>query len=390
MSDVSPLKNTERLLWIDAARGFAILGIFVVNIGAFSAPYFMYGGEEDAWNSTADQFIQAFIDMFFQASFYTLFSILFGFGLQILKERLVEKDVRVIPFLFRRILILIGFGMVHAFLIWHGDILLSYGVIGLVFLLFVYRRAKTLVVWGILLLGVNVFFYSGMLYNVRALLGGYDSGKINQVNRNYGSDDLFVILRQNMNDWLYSNSVFSSILLLMTLLPLFLFGMYIARKGWLHKPDLHKQKLWTMWGISLIVFLVLKVGPYLYGNPIWFSYIQDNVGGTASALFYLISIMLFFRFRIGKKVLLPFTYVGRMSLTSYISQSVICFILFYGVGFGLYGSVRPVVAMGIVVIVYSLQVIGCKWWLERYRFGPVEWLWRSLTYKKKQPLKKTD
>lgn len=390
MSDVSPLKNTERLLWIDAARGFAILGIFVVNIGAFSAPYFMYGGEEDAWNSTADQFIQAFIDMFFQASFYTLFSILFGFGLQILKERLVEKDVRVIPFLFRRLLILIGFGMVHAFLIWHGDILLSYGVIGLVFLLFVYRRAKTLVVWGILLLGVNVFFYSGMLYNVRALLGGYDSGKINQVNRNYGSDDLFVILRQNMNDWLYSNSVFSSILLLMTLLPLFLFGMYIARKGWLHKPDLHKQKLWTMWGISLIVFLVLKVGPYLYGNPIWFSYIQDNVGGTASALFYLISIMLFFRFRIGKKVLLPFTYVGRMSLTSYISQSVICFILFYGVGFGLYGSVRPVVAMGIVVIVYSLQVIGCKWWLERYRFGPVEWLWRSLTYKKKQPLKKTD
>nr|WP_164670404.1 DUF418 domain-containing protein [Virgibacillus doumboii] len=390
MSNVSPLRGSDRLTWIDAARGFAILGIFVVNIGAFSAPYFLYGGEDDAWTSTVDQYTQAFIDIFFQASFYTLFSILFGFGLQILKERLVEKNIDVIPFLFRRLFILIGFGMVHAFLIWHGDILLSYGVVGLFFLLFVHRRAKTLIVWGILMLGLNVFYYSSLLYNVRAFLGGYDSALINQVKRNYGSGDLFAVLTQNMNDWLYANGVFSSILLLMTLLPLFLFGMYIARKRWLHKPDVHKRKLWVLWGISLLFFIVLKMGPHLYGNPIWFSYIQDNVGGTASALFYLFSITLLFQSEIGKRIFMPFTYVGRLSLTNYISQSVISFVLFYGVGFGLYGSVRPITAMGIVVIVYILQILGSKWWLKKYRFGPLEWLWRSLTYKKKQPLRKAE
>src|SRR5699024_11562920 len=82
MNTAEPLQKSERMMWIDAARGFAILGIFVVNIGAFSAPYFLYGGEKDAWSQAIDQFTHVMIDIFFQASFYTLFSLLFGFGLQ--------------------------------------------------------------------------------------------------------------------------------------------------------------------------------------------------------------------------------------------------------------------------------------------------------------------
>ncbi|MGP4106635.1 DUF418 domain-containing protein [Virgibacillus sp. L01] len=390
MNSVSPLQESERLTWIDAARGFAILGIFVVNIGAFSAPYFMYGGEEDAWTSAIDQNTQVFIDIFFQASFYTLFSILFGFGFQVLKERLVEKSIDVYPFLFRRLFILICFGLVHAFLIWHGDILLSYGVVGLFLVAFVNRAKKTLLIWGSLLLGMSVYFYSSFLYDLRALLGGYDVSKINLVKENYSSSDLAVILTQNANDWLYSNGLLSWLLLSTTLLPLFLFGMFIARKRWLHKPDEHKGTILTVWFISLLFFAALKMGPYLYGNPVWFSYIQDNLGGTASALFYLSSITLLARSSFGKKLIKPFTYVGRMSLTNYITQSIICFILFYGIGFGLYGSVRPIVAMGIVAVVFSLQIICSRWWLARYRFGPLEWLWRSLTYKEKQPLRKAE
>ncbi|MFC4559221.1 DUF418 domain-containing protein [Virgibacillus kekensis] len=388
MNTVSPMQGPERLTWIDAARGFAVLGIFVVNIGAFSAPYFMYGGEDDAWTSPTDQFIQAFIDIFFQASFYTLFSILFGFGIQILKERLEEKNIAVIPFLLRRLLVLIGFGIVHAFLIWHGDILLSYGVTGLLLLVFVYRKKITMLIWGALLLGGSVYYYSEMLYEFRAYLGSYDLLKIQQVTENYRSSDLSVILSQNLNDWLYGSSVFAYIMLLTTLLPLFLFGMYIARKRWLHKPEDHKLALWVGWTVSLLLFLALKLGPYLYGNPDWFYYIQDNIGGTACALFYLFSVTLIFRSTFGGKLLKPLTYIGRMSLTNYITQSIVCFVLFYGIGFGLYGTVRPLEAMGIIVVVYSLQILFSKWWLARYRFGPLEWLWRSLTYQKAQPLRK--
>ncbi len=390
MRSVSPLQGSERLTWIDAARGFAILGIFVVNIGAFSAPYFMYGGEEDAWTSAIDQNTQVFIDIFFQASFYTLFSILFGFGFQVLKDRLVEKNIDIYPFLFRRLFVLICFGLVHAFLIWHGDILLSYGVVGLFLVAFENRTKKTLLIWGTLLLGMSMYFYSSFLYDLRALLGGYDVSKINLVKENYSSSDLAVILTQNANDWIYSNGLLSGLLLSTTLLPLFLFGMFIARKRWLHKPDEHKRTILTVWFISLLFFAALKMGPYLYGNPVWFSYIQDNLGGTASALFYLFSITLLARSGFGKKLIKPFTYVGRMSLTNYITQSIICFILFYGIGFGLYGSVRPIVAMGIVAVVFSLQIICSRWWLARYRFGPLEWLWRSFTYKEKQSLRKAE
>lgn len=90
---MQPYQVNKRLEWIDAARGFAILGIFMVNIGSFSAPYFLYGGAEDAWTAGIDQFSLAFIDIFFQASFYTLFSILFGFGIQIQKDSLDKKKI---------------------------------------------------------------------------------------------------------------------------------------------------------------------------------------------------------------------------------------------------------------------------------------------------------
>ncbi|MFD1361028.1 DUF418 domain-containing protein [Lentibacillus salinarum] len=387
MNTAAPLQKSERMMWIDAARGFAILGIFVVNIGAFSAPYFLYGGEMGAWPSAIDQFTEAFIDIFFQASFYTLFSLLFGFGLHILKERLLEKHIAVNPFLFRRLMILIGFGLVHAFLIWHGDILLSYGIVGLCLMAFMFRGNQTILLWGMCMLGISVCLYTVMLYNVRDFLGNSNMTGISSAKASYASHDLSVILGQNMNDWLYSNGLFSYLLMGTTLLPLFLFGMYLARKRWLHHPAEHRRKLLTGWVISLILFIGLKAGPYLYGNPEWFSYAQDNLGGTASALFYLFSITLIGQSQLGQKVLKLFSYVGRMSLSNYILQSVICFVLFYGIGFGLYGSVRPIATVGIVIIVYSLQIVLSRWWLVRFRYGPLEWVWRSLTYKKRQPLR---
>ncbi|SFD37642.1 uncharacterized protein SAMN05216238_10152 [Lentibacillus persicus] len=387
MQTAAPLKRSERMMWIDASRGFAILGIFVVNIGAFSAPYFLYGGGMEAWSNQVDQAVQVIIDIFFQASFYTLFSILFGFGLQILKERLEEKAIAVKPFLYRRLFILIGFGLVHAFLIWHGDILLSYGIIGLVFTAFVFHDEKTILAWGSLILLVSVSLYTLMLYNVRDLLGTANTFEIRLAKENYASNDLGAILGQNLNDWLYSNSVFSYILLGTTLLPLFLFGMYLGKKRWLHRPADFKQELMKGWLISLFFFVVLKAGPYVFGNPDWFSYAQDNLGGSASALFYLFTITLLAQRRFGVKLLKPFSFVGRMSLSNYILQSLICFVLFYGIGFGLYGSVRPVEAMGVVVLVYTAQILFSKWWLARFRYGPLEWLWRSLTYRQRQPLR---
>lgn len=383
-----PVKEQNRIVWIDIVRGFAILGIFIVNIGAFSAPYFLYGGAENAWSEPVEQFIQMLIDVFFQGSFYTLFSILYGFSWQLMKDRLDIKGINYAAFLFRRQLILVGIGMVHAFLIWHGDILLSYGLIGLLLLFFIEVKDRTLLLWAVLLLGGSVSFFTISLYQVRYLLGGANETAISQAIESYSSTQLSVILGQNLQDWSNANSGIAFILLIITLLPLFLLGMYIARKQWLHEPQKHQQTLWRLLKISFFLFILLKLGPYSIGNPLWLSYLQDNLGGVASALFYIVLITLISQSALGLKIVMPFKYVGRMALSNYILQSVFCFILFYGIGFGLYGSIKPSIAILIVIVFYSLQIIGSKWWLSRFRFGPLEWIWRTLSYKKKQVIRK--
>lgn len=383
-----PVKEQNRIVWIDIVRGFAILGIFIVNIGAFSAPYFLYGGAENAWSEPVEQFIQMLIDVFFQGSFYTLFSILYGFSWQLMKDRLDIKGINYAAFLFRRQLILVGIGMVHAFLIWHGDILLSYGLIGLLLLFFIEVKDRTLLLWAVLLLGGSVSFFTISLYQVRYLLGGANETAISQAIESYSSTQLSVILGQNLQDWSNANSGIAFIFLIITLLPLFLLGMYIARKQWLHEPQKHQQTLWRLLKISFFLFILLKLGPYSIGNPLWLSYLQDNLGGAASALFYIVLITLISQSALGLKIVMPFKYVGRMALSNYILQSVFCFTLFYGIGFGLYGSIKPSIAILIVIVFYSLQIIGSKWWLSRFRFGPLEWIWRSLSYKKKQVIRK--
>lgn len=384
----TPISEKKRLIWIDAARGFAIFGIFIVNIGSFSAPFFMYGGQQEAWQAPIDQLTLAVIDIFFQASFYTLFSILFGFGFQIIQDRLKLKNMEIFPVLLRRLTLLTGFGFIHAFLIWHGDILLSYGIIGFLLLLFLNVQKKTLLVWAFLLLGGSVGLLSLALFAVRDYLDIANGPAIQQAMENYQNSNLITIWTQNYRDWLVANGGIGFIFLITTLLPLFLIGMYIARKRWLHEPEKYKSLLLKWWIVSLLFFIGLKMGPYVFGNPTWFSYIQDNLGGTASALFYIISITLFAQTKLGENMLKSFSYVGKMALTNYITQSIISFVLFYGAGFGLYGQVRPLTGVIIVLIVFILQVLVSRWWLKRFLYGPLEWVWRCFTYLKKQPFRR--
>lgn len=388
---VSPTAGKERLIWIDMARGFAILGIFIVNIGAFSAPYFLHGGADEAWDGLTDRTAQAVIDIFFQASFYTLFSILFGFGMQLMAERLPAKGLSVYPFMFRRLVVLLGLGAVHAFGLWHGDILLSYGAVGIVAMVFLRARAGVVLGAASVLLIGTVSLFTLLLYSMRDIMvdGSGSRPAVQQALENYQNDSITAIWAQNFRDWMYGNGSMSGLFfLLVVILPLFLFGMYLAKKRWLHDPERFQPILRRLWSVSMFVFIAVKAGPYLFGNPLWLSFFQDNIGGPASAMFYLLSITMLARQKKWQTPLLPFSYVGRMALTNYLLQSVISFVLFYGVGFGFYGHVGPALGMAIAISLFGLQILGSRWWLQRYRFGPVEWIWRSLTYGERQPFRR--
>ncbi|WLR47581.1 DUF418 domain-containing protein [Halobacillus litoralis] len=385
----SPLRESERLDWVDAARGLAILGIFMVNVPAFNAPYFLYGGAAEFWPSPLSHTVQNFIDIFFQASFYTLFSFMFGFGIQMMKDRLVEKQISYQRVIFRRLLVLTGFGLIHAFLIWHGDILLSYGVLGLVLLAFFNVNEKALLYWAFGMLAFLVLPLTFSLYMVRDQVQGIvHRPAIQEALVNYGSGSLVDIWRQNLADWVYANQWGNLPFLALSLIPMFLFGMYFCRKRWLHKPIDHLRSIKNVWVLTGILFLIFKAGPHLFGSPEWFQLAQDSIGGSASAIFYVSSITLLFQTSIGARIVHPLTWVGRMSLSNYILQSLISFILFYSVGFGWYGDVPPIGSLMIVLVIFTGQIFVSKAWLKKFRYGPLEWLWRTLTYGKKQPLKR--
>lgn len=384
----SPTTASNRLLWVDAVRGFAVFGIFIVNINSFGSPYFNNGSLYTPWNASLDQITVFIIDVFFQASFYTLFSVLFGFGVQIMIERLELKNIPLYPFLIRRFFLLICMGSIHAFLIWHGDILLSYGMVSLFLLMFLKVKNTSLLGWGVFLLGGCVWYITLQYYFLKEYLGQPNWERIEEALQNYQSNSIFTIWSYNLSEWVSKHEGINFILLILVLLSFFLFGMYIARKRWIHEPIKYRYTLIKLWIVFFLLFMGFKMLPYLFGNPLWFSYAQDNIGGLCSAIFYILTFTLIAQTKVGFKLIKPLAAVGRMALSNYILQTIFCFVLFSGVGFNLFGSVRPLVGVMIAIIVFLIQVLISNYWFKYFRFGPLEWIWRCLTYMKRQPFRK--
>ncbi|PWU67755.1 DUF418 domain-containing protein [Gracilibacillus dipsosauri] len=382
MNQLKPVQEKLRLPWIDAARGFAIFGIFIVNLPSFHGPYFLYGNGTNYWGNEESGILSMIIDIFFQASFYSLFSFLFGFGIQMMLENLHSKGIQATHTLSRRLTMLLVFGVIHAFLIWHGDILISYSIIGFLLLFFLNRTNTTLIIWSVSLLLAPVVLFTGLLYLASQFtLDITNQAAIEASYQHYGSGSILDILQQNLADWLFANNVYSFILIACNLLPIFLLGTLFARKKWLHQVDVHLPILKRIWLISLSLFFIFKAGPHFIGNPLWLSMLQDTVGGVSSAIFYIITITLLYR--MIPSLFRGLEYVGKMALSNYILQSLVGVLLFYSIGFGLYGELSPLQTILIAFFVFPIQIILSWLWLKRYKRGPLEWVWRSWTYRKK-------
>ncbi|SEM89762.1 uncharacterized protein SAMN04489762_1341 [Terribacillus saccharophilus] len=390
---IRPMPQTKRLNWIDAARGAAILGIFMVNAPSFGSPFYMPGFDSPEWDSPLDTFLLGGIDIFFQASFYTLFSILFGFGMQLIFDSRKRDGIKPGWFLSRRMLVLLGLGAVHAFLIWHGDILFTYAILGLLLIPFLYTpRWVLLTMIPVLLLPVVLLFT--LIYLAASMI---DEG-MEQIMASlidipskmaaYGNGTYADILQQNLADWSMASGGGGIILNVFLMLPLLMLGAYLARIKLFHDPVANRRKLIWFTVVTGFLFLIFKAGPYLIGAPYWLSIVQDSIGGPSSALFYLSLITLLSNVPVFSWIAHQLSYVGRMSLSNYLFQSLLMFILFYNVGFGLYATFSLAGFICFVISVFVIQVVLSRIWFRYFTFGPVEWLWRILTYGKIQPLRK--
>lgn len=399
-SAMTPVRPGARIEVVDILRGFSVLGILLVNMLSF-AGYRVSLQEMEPLNRA----VVLFIKFIAQAKFYTLFSFLFGWGMAIQMRRAAQRGTRFVPLYARRLFILLLIGLVHAVLIWNGDILVTYALLGFPLLLFRKRSGRTLLVAVAVCMLIPILLstpgpagafceaYDRVTEGYRReMVVGYQAGVYSEGNYVEATLQRLRELRHGYSQLLFwATHVFG----------MFLLGLYVGRRKILQNISAHlplfRQVMWG--GLTLgvacnLVFVAATASPSLVPSSCYELATRGarTVGGPALCLFYVSAIVLLVHGNARtasvrwRERLAPLAPVGRMALSNYLLQSVVCTLIFYGYGLGLYGKLGPAITLILTLAIYRVQVGLSAWWLDRYRFGPVEWVWRSLTYGRLQPL----
>jgi len=364
---MEPVPAGERIELLDVLRGAALFGILAANIRALAAPWRLYDSPYLLFPGFADRFVQGLIDVFISGKFLTLFSFLFGLGFAVQMTRAEARGARVRSFYPRRLLVLLAFGIVHGALLFWGDILAAYAVIGFVLLAFRKRQPSTVLRWAIGL--PLVFAILGSIAFVAFQLIGLPPDAPGEERREVAR-----------------------------LLPAFLFGLWVWRRGVPQDPEPHAGairracRLALPVGLALSAFAVaediLRAGsrPRPPDLLVFAAGMSRFYGTYLLALGYAAGLALLAREERWRRRLGLAAAVGRMALTNYLMQSLVCVILFTSTD--LYGKLGPALLVIPTVVIYTGQVWFSGWWLRRFRYGPMEWLWRSLTYGSIGPLRR--
>lgn len=375
------LNENRRIHSIDAMRGFALFGILIVNFLSFHSPY-THIDPFNYWDKAGDSTVFPIIDVFFQASFYPLFSLLFGYGVMILKERAELKGVHSPLLLARRFLFLLIIGLCHALFIWHGDILVTYAIAGFALILFIELSGKLLILLGLLiyiipnLLLVGVLFLTLFIEPDLSVMMTTSVADIVQV---YQSGTWLEIVRQNIDDWLMNNNLATMPILMISILPLFLIGAGLRKLQVVEKLEQRRMTAFVLMIVFLTTGYLIKLLPYFISTNLAMQYIQDIFGGPLVAVGYSLLILVLVNSKIGM-ITKPLQTIGRLSMTNYLMQSIVATCLFYSYGFGLYGNVSLLTGTMIAIILYVCQIVLSMIWMKYFVYGPFEWCWRWFTY----------
>ena len=399
----APTSRGDRIVVIDVLRGFALCGILLIHVPVFSRP-----GAPPGLNFTNMNFDGAFYNelvlyaliWLVEGKFFSLFSALFGVGFALQWQRAQAKNRPFVP-LFRRRLFFLGlFGAAHIVLLWEGDILLLYAVVGLLLIPFREAPNRKLLRWALGLLIVPLIFYA--LAFMGLALARLDAasaallraGEIqfvaefslarNEVIRRYASADVGYTILQRTLAYVQNTA------LLLTRVPpvlaMFLLGFYVGKRDILQNveeylPLLRRVRTWGLVGGLITGLLVMlaysELRPFAALTSLAFNQV---LAGPLLAFGYAAALILLVRRGSWAARLQPLAAYGRMALTVYLSQSAICALLFYGYGFGLVLDVPPLQAVGLALVINAVLIAFAVQWLKHFRYGPLEWLWRSLTY----------
>lgn len=380
--DLKPTMLQDRIVTLDILRGFSLLGILLVNMFAFYSPL-PYIDLPSWFTSPSDIVWQQNLDIYVQSSFYPLFAMLFGYGLAIQWRKAEQQEVSFYSTGIRRLVVLFMFGLVHAILIWWGDILMTYAFCGLFLLTLLRFKPLTLLVVAIALNGVMQM----MMLAVFSMAGAVDVPfvditAIDNAVRAYGTGSWADAFGQRMSDLSLQASPLMWIMALFSILPYMLVGAAAAKWQLIERAKDFKRIWVTLTVLGLSVGIVVKSLPIMQTRTYLLDYLKVYVGGPILSVGYIALIVLLCLLPIVPKLLRPIAEVGRMSMTMYIMQSAIGTLLFYQFGLGWYGKVSVATGVLIAASIFIIQILLAKMWLSKYKQGPLEAIWRKLTYKK--------
>ncbi len=424
----TPVTEPERVDSVDTLRGVALLGILVMNIYFFALPGAVYFNPR-AWGGAEGINLWTWVvtHVFFQQKFMSIFSMLFGAGIILMFERAERRGSPFGRIWFRRVFWLLMIGLVHAYIFWYGDILFSYAVCG--FFIYFFRRLspRTLVIIGIILMLVAIPLSSGI-----GLFVGFMRDTAAEAERlEAAGEDLDVMQRSMLDSWgemknehyptpeqlqeevdLYgagtygeifadrfpaviSMQLFAGLISVYWLVTgLMLIGMALMKSGVFSAKRSYRFYIVMVccgygFGLPLAILSVWKLMAHNFDVIYIFTYggHYNYVAALPVALGHVGLVMLACKAGLFTALRLRLAAVGRMALTNYLMHTLICIFIFYSHGLGLFGRIDRFLLMGVVLAIWILQLAICRPWLERFRFGPAEWLWRSMTYRKLQPFR---
>ena len=406
---LGPTLPDERITLIDVLRGFALIGIIVANMRGFAGPLPAYFEPSLVWKTRLDWWVQAFVDTFVQGKFITIFSFLFGVGFVLQFSRAEKRHARFGRTYSRRLGALLLVGALHQLLFWWGDVLVTYALGGFLLMLFRKRKSKTVLVW---MLALMVFPVAGAFgYHAYRQLRPLSPQKAAEQQKKEAEERQKLLLTDlPKNIRVYQNGSYAAIfkerlpelkhedmfqpMTVVYTLPLFLMGLLVFRRGILQDPGAHRAVLkkaliaGAVGGIPLNI-VATWIGHLTTGQqsgpptPLQaLGFLVAVFGRPLLSMCYACAIGLLFLNPGWRRRLLPFAAVGRTALSNYLLETVVCTTIFYGYGGGLFVRLNLFWLLVLSLIIYALQIPLSNLWLAYFRFGPMEWLWRVMTYGK--------
>ena len=403
-TSVSP---QERIEILDIIRGFALFGVLLVNMSFFKS--LLATPPKSPLESTAvlDQLAAWLILLLAEGKFFVIFSFLFGLGFYIFMERTEMKGLDIARLYKRRLWGLLIIGAVHLIFIWAGDILFAYSIAGFFLLLFRKRKDATLRKWIAILLSftaISIILLSFLNFLILKLVGEEAMlSSLKEMAFILQTGTYAEILASRFSEALgilFINTPFA----VFAVLPLFLMGFYAGKKQIFRRTTELLASFQKVRNTSFLagvfmslLFIVLEIVNHGsssgYGSSSWLlpalSEVLKYFTGIMLGTFYVSSLVLLYTKDTGRKIIQPLAYVGKMALTNYLMQSIICVLIFYGFGLGMFGQLTPFEGLLLAITIFAGQIIFSSLWLKRYAFGPFEWVWRMFTYKRRFAIKRS-